>query len=219
VLSLGGREIFEVKLGEAFLMSSLFHEVEVALANQALAQLRGEDWDILVGGLGLGYTALAALQNSAVRSVVVIEALRPVIEWHEKGMVPLGAKLVGDHRCRFLQGNFFELVQGRDGFDKSQPGCKYHALLLDIDHSPANLLHPSHGQFYQPNGLQELRRFLHDDGIFAQWSDDAPDTSFLCVLESVFGKAHANVVRFANPLLECESSSTIYLAGRCLAAD
>src|SRR4051794_7438563 len=179
VLSLGDREIFEVKLGQAFLMSSLFHEVEVALAKQALAQLRGGNWDIVVGGLGLGYTALAALQHDAVRSVAVIEALRPVIEWHEKGIVPLGAKLVADPRCRFVEGDFFELVQSSDGFDKSHPGRRYHALLLDIDHSPANLLHPSHAQFYQPDGLQPLRRLLHEDGIFAQWSDDAPDPSFV----------------------------------------
>jgi spermidine synthase len=127
--------------------------------------------------------------------------------------------LVADPRCRFVEGDFFKLVQSSDGFDKSETGRKYHAVLLDIDHSPSILLHPSHAQFYQPDGLQALRRFLHEDGVFAQWSDEPPDPSFLRVLESVFGKAHANVVRFANPLLEGESWSTVYLASRCLAAD
>jgi spermidine synthase len=191
----------------------------VALADVALSQLRGENWDIVVGGLGLGYTALAALKHREVRSVLVVEALRPVIEWHERGMVPLGAQLVGDPRCRFVQGDFFRLAQSIDGFDQAQPGRGYHAVLLDIDHSPSNLLHQSHGQFYEADGLRLLVRFLLDDGVFAQWSDDPPDSRFLRVLESVFGKARANVVRFANPLLECESSSTVYLAGSSLADD
>ena len=216
--SLGGREIFEVKLGEAFLMSSLFHEVELALADLALSQLRRENWDIVVGGLGLGYTALAALKRRAVRSVLVVEALRPVIEWHERGMVPLGAKLVGDPRCRFVHGDFFRLAQSINGFDHAQPGRRYHAVLLDIDQSPSHLLHQSHAQFYEVDGLRSLTRFLLDD-VFAQWSDDPPDSQFLRILESVFGKARANVVRFANPLLECESSSTVYLAGSSLADD
>ena len=98
MLSLGGIEIYEVKLGEAFLMSSLFHEVEEALAHLGLAELKGEHWDVVVGGLGLGYTAVAALEHSEVESLLVIDALQPVIGWHQRGLVPLGAKLVGDRR-------------------------------------------------------------------------------------------------------------------------
>ncbi len=63
LLSLGEMEIFEVKLGDAFLMSSLFHEVEVALADFGLGELDvPPPWEVVVGGLGLGYTAVAALQ-------------------------------------------------------------------------------------------------------------------------------------------------------------
>ena len=39
VPALDGLEVFEVKLGEDFLMSSMFHEVEVALADLSLAAL------------------------------------------------------------------------------------------------------------------------------------------------------------------------------------
>jgi hypothetical protein len=62
MLSLKGREVYEVKLGDAYLMSSLFHDSEVALADIALSALDGTGWDIVVGGLGLGYTAAAALK-------------------------------------------------------------------------------------------------------------------------------------------------------------
>ncbi len=63
--SLENQEIFEVKLGEEFLMSSLFPEAEKQLAYLGLGKLTGDGWDIVVGGLGLGYTAAAALESSA----------------------------------------------------------------------------------------------------------------------------------------------------------
>src|SRR5205823_14036832 len=78
MLSLGGIEIYEVKLGDAFLMSSLFHAVEEALARFGLGELKGDQWDVVVGGLGLGYTAVAALEYREVASLVIVEALQPV---------------------------------------------------------------------------------------------------------------------------------------------
>src|SRR5205085_10971181 len=93
MVSLGGLEIYEVKLGDAFLMSSLFHAVEEALARFGLGELKGDQWDVVVGGLGLGYTAVAALEYREVASLVIVEALQPVIEWHQHGLVPLGRKI------------------------------------------------------------------------------------------------------------------------------
>ncbi len=100
MLSLGGMEVYEVKLGDAFLMSSLFHEVEVALAHCGLSELEGDSWDVVVGGLGLGYTAVAALEHREVASLLVLDALPPVIDWHRRGLIPLGGLLTGDPRCR-----------------------------------------------------------------------------------------------------------------------
>src|ERR1041384_4301916 len=75
MLSLGGLEIYEVKLGDAFLMSSLFHEVEDALARLGLAELKGEQWDVVVGGLGLGYPAMGALEPGGVGALLVFGGL------------------------------------------------------------------------------------------------------------------------------------------------
>src|SRR5450432_1093433 len=102
VLALEGLEVFEVKLGEAFLMSSLFHEVEVALADLGLAALDPGEWDVVVGGLGLGYTAVAALKHPTVRELIVVDTLDAVIDWHQRGLVPLGPTLTGDPRCRLV---------------------------------------------------------------------------------------------------------------------
>ncbi|MEA3211641.1 MAG: arylsulfatase [Chthoniobacter sp.] len=211
ILSLDGLEVFEVKLGEAFLMSSLFHEVEVALANLGLAGLKADALDVVVGGLGLGYTALATLEHPAVRSLVVVEALEAVIEWHRQGLVPLGAKLTADPRCRLVHGDFFALAAS-SGFDPANPGRRFHAVLLDIDHSPRHLLHPRHGAFYEPDGLRALAAHLHPGGVFALWSDDPPDDAFLDSLAAVFATSQAHVITFPNPLLECESASTVYVA-------
>jgi spermidine synthase len=212
MLSLGGLEIYEVKLGEAFLMSSLFHEVEEALAHFGLSELKGESWDVVVGGLGLGYTALAALQHREVTSLLIIEALAPVIEWHQRGLVPLGQKITGDPRCRTVEADFFERAQSTDGFEPEQPGRKFHAVLLDIDHSPRNLLHSRNASFYQAEGLRALATHLHPEGVFALWSDDPPDQEFLETLGAVFDTARAHVVTFSNPLTDGESASTVYVA-------
>jgi spermidine synthase len=203
-------EVFEVKLGEAFLMSSLFHEVEVALANLGLAEPDDPALDVVVGGLGLGYTAVAALQHARVRSLLVVEALDPVIEWHNRGLVPLGATLTGDTRCRFVHGDFFVLAG--QGFDPLQPGRRFHAVLLDIDHSPQHLLHPRHGAFYLPDGMRALAAQLHPGGVFALWSNDQPDQEFLENLIQVFVHCETHVVKFPNPLLGCDSESTVYVA-------
>jgi spermidine synthase len=214
MLSLGGIEIYEVKLGQAFLMSSLFHEVEEALARLGLGELEGEQWDVVVGGLGLGYTAVAALEHREVESLLVVDALAPVIEWHQQGLVPLGEKLTGDRRARTVHGDFFALAQSANGFDPEQPGRQFHAVLLDIDHSPTNLLHPANAAFYEPNGLRALSSHLHPGGVFALWSDDPPDDEFLAKLGGVFATTRAHVVTFPNPLTESESASTVYVAGK-----
>ena len=211
--SLDGMEVFEVKLGEAFLMSSLFHDAEVALADLGLSQLQGTALDIVVGGLGLGYSAVAALKHSALQSLLVIEALDAVMDWHRQGLVPLGATLTGDARCRFIHGDFFAMAGAPDqGFDPTQPGRRFHAVLLDIDHSPRNLLHPRHAAFYQPDGLRRLAAQLYSGGAFALWSDDPPDAEFLQTLDQVFTNSQAHVVNFHNPLLNRDSASTVYVA-------
>jgi spermidine synthase len=214
MLSLGGMEIYEVKLDDAFLMSSLFHEVEEALARLGLSELKGEQWDVVVGGLGLGYTAVAALDHREVASLLIIDALQPVIEWHQRGLVPLGEKLMDDPRTRMLQADFFERAQSAEGFDPERAGRKFHAVLLDIDHSPRNLLHPSNAAFYQAEGLRALAAHLHPGGVFALWSDDPPEEEFLELLGSAFATVRAHEVTFPNPLTESESASTVYVAGK-----
>ena len=212
MLSLGGIEVYEVKLGDDFLMSSLFHEVEEALAHLGLGELTKASWDVVVGGLGLGYTAAAALEHAEVASLLIVDALEPVIEWHQRGLVPLGFGLTSDPRTHLVHADFFERAQSADGFDPTQPGRRFHAVLLDIDHSPRDLLHPRHAAFYKTEGLRGLAAHLHPGGVFALWSDEPPEEDFLSLLDTAFATSRAHVVTFPNPLLEDKSASTVYVA-------
>ncbi len=204
-------EVHEVLLGEDYLMSSLFTVAEVELARLGLARAFGTDLDVVVGGLGLGYTARAVLEDDRVASLRVVEALPAVIDWHARGLLPCAAELVSDRRCRLVAGDFFAMIAGALPFGPGAP-ARAHAILVDIDHTPRHVLHPSHAAFYEPEGLRRVAARLHRGGVFALWSDTAPDERFNDVLTAVFERAEAHVVPFANPLTGGTSSNTVYVA-------
>jgi spermidine synthase len=208
-----GEDVFEVKLGEAFLMSSRFTLSEIELARLGLAATVGDDLAVVVGGLGLGYTANAVLEEARVGALLVVEALASVIDWHEKGLVPLGRTLAAAERCRFINGDFFALAAGDAGFDPEAPGRRFDAILVDIDHAPDFLLDPANADFYTDTGLARLLAHLRPGGVFGLWSNDPPDAAFTERLASVFAAARAEPVTFANPLQGGRQvTQTVYLA-------
>ena len=209
---LSGEDVYEVKLGDEFLMSSLFTVAEIELARLGLAAAKGEQLDVVVGGLGLGCTARAALEDPRVRSMVVVDAMAEVIDWHERELLPESADLMRDPRTRLLHDDFFALAASDEGFDPDDPGRTFDAVLLDIDHTPHHLLHPDHAPFYSEDGLRRLTTHLRAGGVFALWSDDPPDEQFSALLDRVFDHVDAHVVSFANFLTGGESSNTIYVA-------
>jgi len=193
-------DVFEILLGEEHLMSSLFTASEVALAELGLAALEGTELDILVGGLGLGYTAEAVLAHETVAALTVIDLLEPVIRWHREGLVPMKTLLADEPRCRLVQGDFFKLAQTEQGFDPDQPARQFDAILIDIDHTPDRLLHGGSAGFYTTGGLSRIQRFLKPGGVVGLWSDEAPDDAITGLLMTAFAKAWAEPVVFANPL-------------------
>lgn len=206
-----GVDVYEVKLGDEYLMSSLFTVAEVALATLGLAAVDGEQLDVVVGGLGLGYTARAVLEDPRVRSLAVVEALGEVVGWHERGLLPYAELMTEDDRCSFVRGDFFALAAAGGRFGPDVPEV-LHAILVDIDHTPSHVLHPSHAAFYSAAGLTSLRERLHPGGVFALWSDDPPDEEFLSLLRTVFASAEGHLVAFANPLTGGESTNSVYVA-------
>lgn len=204
-------DVYEIKIDDNFLMSSMFTAAEEELANLGLAPLAEKNGlEIVIGGLGLGYTAQAALAHENVGEVLVVEAIQPVIDWHHEELMPLGAELSADKRCRMVQGDFFALSKG-EGFDPDAPGRKFDAVLLDIDHAPDYTLHDSHGWFYTRGGLARLAEHLKDGGVFALWSNDPPEDGFMANLAAVFDDAQAHVITFPNPLRGCNETNTVYV--------
>jgi len=191
-------------------MSSLFTVAEEELATLGLAATSGERLSVLVGGLGLGYTAVTALEDARVTRLEVIDALPAVIGWHERKLLPVSARLVDDPRTTLTHADFFAVVRGEPDADAR----RHDAILLDVDHSPRHTLDPSHADLYTEAGLTALARHLADRGVFALWSDDPPDDDFLRTLAAVFDDPRAHVVDFDNRLTGGVSSNTVYVGVR-----
>jgi spermidine synthase len=212
---LDGKLLYEVKLNDEFLMSSLFTESEIQLSKLGLAALKQtqhkNDLDIIVGGLGLGYTAVAALEDPAIRSLKVIEVMKPVIDWHQRGLVPLGKTLTSDPRCTFINADFFALATSdNNGFENDAK--QVHAVLLDIDHSPTHWLNEGNRTFYTEESLKNLTNKILPGGIFGLWSNDPPDNDFISLLNKVFQSSESHIVSFPNLYSDKESSCTVYVA-------
>ncbi len=199
--------VYEITIDGEMLMSSTVNTSERALATLALDRLDRKGAQVLVGGLGLGYTAVAALEHPNAERVVVVEILQPVIDWHRSGLVPAASGLADHPRCRLVQGDFFELVDEADG-------PAYDAVLLDIDHAPDALLHRSHGGFYRNGGLRRLSGLITDGGVFGLWSAWKPPAWFLRSLEEVFADTRCQEVGFYNPHEGLEDSNWITTAAR-----
>lgn len=202
--------IYEVKLEDEYLMSSLFTVAEEELATLGLAAATGDHLNVLVGGLGLGYTAVTALADARVARLEVIDALPAVIGWHERKLLPVSAQLVDDPRTTLTHDDFFAVMRQEPDADAR----RHDAILLDVDHSPRHTLDPSHADLYTEAGLTALARHLADHGVFALWSDDPPDEEFLNTLGAIFDDSRAHVVDFDNRLTGGVSSNTVYVGVR-----
>ena len=208
--------IYEIILGDEHLMSSLFTASEIALAHLGVEALaypddpnNGEPLDIVVGGLGLGYTAGAVLEHANVGSLRVVELLPAIIDWHAQGLLPIEPPLSSDKRCQVIEGDFFAMAESDLGFEN---GKTYHAILIDIDHTPDWLLDARSGSFYSAAGLKKLARHLKPGGVMGLWSDAREDAAFTERLGAVFEKAWAEPVEFHNPIQDKPFMQTVYLA-------
>lgn len=208
----GDRDIYEVKLGDEFLMSSMFVDAEEALSTLGLAATEGEALSVVVGGLGLGYTAVAALKDPRISELLVVDALDTVIGWHKDELVPLGKILNADARNRYVLGSFFDLATDpSSGFDPDSADRKFDAILLDIDHSPTEFLNAANASFYTTENLALMADQLKPKGVFAMWSQNLPEANFEALLKTVFESVTSHVVSFYNPFQNSESTNSVYV--------
>lgn len=183
--------VTEVTLDHQFLMSSLHTDSERALATLAIDRVSGDAIQVLVGGLGLGYTAAAALSSDRVAKVEVIELLPQVIEWMRSGLIPLSDALKSDDRLTISHSDIYNHLL-------SEPGTqRWDVILIDVDHSPEDQLSTSDHGFYSQQGFASAVGHLRSGGVIALWSYE--DDLFLqAAMRAVFKEFEVLPVTYEN---------------------
>lgn len=206
LLASPGTVVTEITLDGEFLMSSYHTASEEALARIALEMHPGDDLSVLVGGLGLGYTAAAALASPRVGRVEAVELLPQVIDWLEDGLVPLSAALEADARFRVVRGDAYARLAG-------PPADPFDLVLIDIDHAPDERLGDADDSFYTEKGLQRAGRHLAPGGVLGVWSY-AESSPFSRALENVFEDVRVEPVTYFNDLVDEERTDWLFFARR-----
>lgn len=201
--------VIELTLEHQFLMSSAVTDSERELATRAIAMHGGRDLDVLVGGLGLGYTSKAALDSDRVARVEVVELIQGIIGWVERGIIPLGKELMADARFHATQGDVFERLRG--------PAARTHDLLLiDVDHSPDERLGETSDSFYSHGALVLAARHLKPGGVFALWST-SESPAFEAELRKTFDDVRVEPIDFFNETTGLDETNWLFL-GRASAS-
>ena len=204
LLSQRGTFVTEVTLNHEFLMSSLYTDSERALAQTALQMHSGNDLQVLVGGLGLGYTAREAVLSQRVARVEVVELLPQVIDWLGRGLVPLSSELCGEQRLVVHQGDIYRRLAG-------SPNQRFDVILIDVDHSPDERLGEESGSFYSTQGLRTARQHLAADGILGVWSY-AESSPFAEALAETFAQVRVEPVTYDNRMIDQQRTDWLFFA-------
>jgi spermidine synthase len=155
-------EEWVLRAGSATLMSSRTSASEVTLAEQTLRRVV-HPRDVLVGGLGLGYTLRATLDRVAPETRVAVAELVPeLVQWHEVHLGHLAEFPLKDPRCSVVIGDVLAHIQQRPrGYD---------AIMLDVDNGPSALSTPQNRSLYGDRGVSHCKRALRPGGVLAVWS-------------------------------------------------
>ena len=199
-----GTMVTEVTLDHEFLMSSYLTQSERSLSEIAVSMHSGDRLKVMVGGLGLGYTARAALDSSCVMTCEVVEYLPQVIDWLRSGLIPLSENLNDESRLTIVQGDVYErLAHTTDN--------QYDLILIDVDHSPDENLGTANGDFYTAAGLQKAKQHLASDGILGIWSY-AESSPFADALREVFDEVRVEPITVFNNLIDVEQTDWLFFA-------
>lgn len=207
-----GTIITEVTLNHEFLMSSYLTASERELAGSGLRRattstgLKSDCLKVLVGGLGLGYTAAEALKSERVAVVEVVEFLPEVVRWLNDDLIPLADQLKNDERLKITHGDIYATL--------TEPAKRtFDLVLIDVDHSPEDVLgDQSHG-FYTEEGLSKARTHLSPAGVIGIWSY-AADTPLLEKMKLVFDEVDVEEVTVWNDLINEQQTDWLFFGRR-----
>ncbi len=179
-----------VRYGGKVLMSSRQHGSEDALAELALPKARHRR-AVLVGGLGLGFTARAALDRIPTDAKVVIAELTPaLVGWNRRLVGKLAGRPLDDPRCKVHVGDVVDRI--------AEARAAYDAILLDVDNGPGSMVHEGNHRLYGHRGIAACRIALAEGGVLAVWSAHH-DEAYLRRLEKGGFAATARVVPARGP--------------------
>jgi spermidine synthase len=195
--------VLELRVNGVFVMDTLETTTEEDLARTALTRVE-EPRAVLVGGLGLGFTAREVLGDPRVETLVVVELEEALVGWMRDGTVPHGPALLADQRLRIVTADVRQAVaEGRP--------ATYDLVLLDVDNGPGSLVHQANAEVYGADFLGAVARVLRPGGAVVVWSaTEAPD--LLGALEGVFGTA--TPIPLAVRLQSRDEQYWLYLARR-----
>ena len=159
--------VTELVVDGVFAMDDVDTSTEQALATEALRRCAGDGLRVLVGGLGLGWTAAAVLADARVTTVDVVELEPALVGWAGNGLLPGLPELPAD-RLRLHTADVADALAGSPG--------RWDAALLDVDNGPAFLVHEANAGLYEATGLATALAALRPGGVLAIWSSDpAPE--------------------------------------------
>ena len=204
LLSSPGTVVTEITLDHMLLMSSCNSASERALAHCALDMHEGKQLSVLVGGLGLGYTAHEALLSDRVSRLEVVEFLPQVIDWLDRGLIPLADELTADPRLAVSEGDVYARLA-------NPPERKHDLILIDVDHSPDERLGGASDSFYTEAGLALAKKHLAPAGVLGVWSY-AESSPFAEALRNVFAEVRIEQSTFENRIIEEAETNWLFFA-------
>jgi spermidine synthase len=149
----------ELRVNGVFVMDDVETTSEQALA-RTLIDLGARE--ILVGGLGLGYTLRALLASPQVTRVVVAELHPEIVAWMRDDMIP-GADLLADERTHVVVGDVRDVVA-------AQSPASLDAIALDVDNGPDFLVHDDNAAVYGRDFVEVCASRLRPGGHLCVWS-------------------------------------------------
>ena len=174
----GGPAVLELRVNGVFVMDTQETTTERALARLAL-EVVADPRTVLVGGLGLGFTAHEVLADPRVERVDVVELEEAVVTWMRDGTVPHGPELLADRRIRVVNADVATVVE-------EAGAATYDLALMDVDNGPGHLVHEQNAALYQAGFLAEVHRTLTPGGALVVWAAD-PAPALGTALRDVFG--------------------------------
>jgi len=166
---------YTIRVQGVELMSTRRHLSEERMSEVGCAPLDGRSGArVLIGGLGFGFTARAALRFLAPDAELVIaELVEAVVRWNTNPDYPLAADVLADPRVTVRVEDVARTME-RERFD---------AILLDVDNGAESLTDSGNAALYRRKGIRRAKGALRPGGRLVYWLAGS-DPAFLATLRA-----------------------------------